>query len=79
MVIDLVNNIIYNIALYALVFIICMWILVCVIRLIFWGASRVITVTDNTHSHSKMKLSKGKRRASRGVKEVGKKAKQVLF
>ena len=31
--IDTINNMIYNIALYVFVFIICMWILVCIVRL----------------------------------------------
>ncbi|QEL71714.1 MULTISPECIES: hypothetical protein [unclassified Bacillus cereus group] len=80
-IIDLINNIIYNVALYVLVFIICMWFLVCIMRLIFWGAFRVIAVTDNNHSHSLMKLAKGekitsrKRRSSYRFKAVGKKAK----
>ncbi|NKX13277.1 hypothetical protein [Bacillus cereus] len=80
-IIDLINNIIYNVALYVLVFIICMWFLVCIMRLIFWGAFRVIAVTDNNHSHSLMKLPKGekitsrKRRSSYRFNAVGKKAK----
>ncbi|WP_071741008.1 hypothetical protein [Bacillus cereus] len=81
--IDTINNMIYNIALYVFVFIICMWILVCIVRLFVRGLSRVIPITytpplqskgnGNGNGNGKRKQNK-KRSASYRVQSVGKKA-----
>ncbi|WP_257131087.1 hypothetical protein [Bacillus toyonensis] len=75
--IDTINNMIYNIALYVFVFIICMWILVCIVRLFVRGLSRVIPITYTpplqSKENGKRKQNK-KRSASYRVQSVGKKA-----
>lgn len=75
--IDTINNMIYNIALYVFVFIICMWILVCIVRLFVRGLSRVIPITYTPSLQSKgngKRKQNKKRNASYRVQSVGKKA-----